>query len=141
MMKKWFRKTNRSVEDKEDELTTFLNSIKIVYEFKLDQRFFMAQTMKKANKVCCFTGNTIGESFAMKEANVGLSMQNCGNDVAKKASDLILHKCFTIILLSIMLGRNIYENLRKFLQFQAVVSVNLTMYVVIGSLLFRDWPI
>ena len=77
----------------------------------------------------------------MVEANVGLTMQNCGTDVAKKRSDIILDKDFSLILEAIKFGRNIYENMRKFLQYQATVSINLTLYVVIGAFLYKDWPI
>jgi len=70
-----------------------------------------------------------------------MTMQSCGTDFAKKVSDLIIDDDFSLILEAIKFGRNIYENLRKFIQYQATISINLCLYIFIGSVTFRDWPI
>lgn len=77
----------------------------------------------------------------MSDAHVGLTTQDTGSDVTKKASDLIIDDDFQLILEAIKFGRNIYENIRKFLQYQLNISINLALYISVGSILYRDWPI
>lgn len=91
--------------------------------------------------ITCITGDSIGESFSMRESDVGLTMLNSGSDVAKNIGDLILGGDFRILLDTMKLGRNIFENVRKFIQFQVIVSINLILYITIGALLYTDWPI
>lgn len=67
--------------------------------------------------VVCITGDSIGESFAMKEANVGLTMKNSGTDFSKSACDIILNDNLRIIIECMKYGRNLVENVRRFVQF------------------------
>ena len=77
----------------------------------------------------------------MLVSDVGLTNKQNVTDVSKLSSEIILDSEFHHILEAIKFGRNIYENLRKFIQYQAIISWNLAMYIFIGSLLYRDWPI
>lgn len=57
-------------------------------------------------------------------ADVGMSMGLCGTDVAKEASDtVLLDDNFASIVKSIAWGRCVYDNIRKFLQFQLTVNL------------------
>ena len=38
-------------------------------------------------------------------------------------------------------GRNIYENMRKFIQYQLSISVNLILYVGFGSIIYTGYPV
>ena len=60
---------------------------------------------------------------ALRHANVGLAMGS-GTDVAKDAADItITNDNFDSIVNAIMWGRCIFNNIRKFLQFQLTVNV------------------
>lgn len=61
------------------------------------------------------SGNNIGESFCMQEADVSIAMLKCGQDAVKNISDFIIGEDFELTVESIILGRNIYENIRKFI--------------------------
>jgi P-type E1-E2 ATPase len=52
----------------------------------------------------------------LKKANVGFAMGITGTDVAKDAADIVLlDDNFASIIKAVMWGRNIYNNVRKFL--------------------------
>jgi P-type E1-E2 ATPase len=54
----------------------------------------------------------------LKKADVGFSMGIAGTDIAKGASDIILlDDNFKSIIVALRYGRNVYDNVRKFLQF------------------------
>lgn len=65
-----------------------------------------------------------------------------GTEVAKDASDIVLlDDNFASIETAILWGRNIYQNVRKFLQFQLTVNVVALFIVFIGSVVLRDPPL
>ena len=65
-----------------------------------------------------------------------------GTDVAKGASDIILlDDNFSSIVVALKYGRNVYDNVRKFLQFQLSVNVVAMFIVFFGSVFLKDSPL
>lgn len=65
-----------------------------------------------------------------------------GTDVAKSACDIVLtDDNFCSVLTAVRYGRNIYDNVRKFLQFQLTVNVVALFIVFAGSVIFADPPL
>ena len=65
-----------------------------------------------------------------------------GTDVAKAASDIVLtDDNFCSVLTAIKYGRNIYDSVRKFLQFQLTVNLVALFIVFSGAIIFADPPL
>jgi P-type E1-E2 ATPase len=62
--------------------------------------------------------------------------------VAKNASDIvILDDKFSSIVRAIMWGRAVYDNIRKFLQFQLTVNIVALITVFVGAVTDRGTPL
>jgi len=79
---------------------------------------------------------------ALKEAHVGLAMGIEGTGVAKQASDIIImDDKFASIVKAVMWGRNVRENIQKFLQFQLTVNVVALSVAVIAAVTGQGTPL
>lgn len=87
------------------------------------------------------TGDSIADASALQLADVGLCMGS-GCDVAKDNSDLvILDNNFSSIHSSIKWGRAIFENVRKFIQFQLTVNIVLCFITLLSGLTLGRTPL
>lgn len=88
-----------------------------------DDKLKLVKRFMAKGEVVGVTGDGTNDAPALRHANVGLAM-GTGTDVAKDAAEItITNDNFASIVLAIMWGRNIFDNIRKFLQFQLTVNV------------------
>lgn len=96
--------------------------------------------MKMENEVVAVTGDGTNDTPAVAASDIGFAM-NTGSDILKNKADMILlDDNFCSIVVAIKYGRNVYDNVRKFLQYQLSVNVVAMAIVFFGSVFLKDSP-
>ncbi|KAK6482776.1 plasma membrane calcium-transporting ATPase 1-like [Huso huso] len=99
-------------------------------------------TIVEQRQVVAVTGDGTNDGPALKKADVGFAMGIAGTDVAKEASDIILtDDNFSSIVKAVMWGRNVYDSISKFLQFQLTVNIVAVIVAFTGACITQDSPL
>eukprot|EP00914_Ancora_sagittata_P022434 GHVO01044624.1.p2 GENE.GHVO01044624.1~~GHVO01044624.1.p2 ORF type:complete len:760 (-),score=156.48 GHVO01044624.1:4105-6384(-) len=105
-------------------------------------KYTLVTGLKQLGSVVAVTGDGANDAPALRKADVGFAMGLCGKEVAKQAADIVLlDDNFDSIVKAVLWGRNIYDNIRRFLQFQLTVNIVAVLTALIGSLFLRGSPL
>lgn len=97
--------------------------------------------LKELGKNVAVTGDGINDVGALRSADVGFAMGS-GVSIAKDAADMILvSDNFEATMNAVMWGRNIYQNVRKFIQFQVTVNFTALAIIFIGAVFRGESPL
>ena len=118
-----------------------IKNLRIMARSKPIHKYALVLGLKELKYTVAVTGDGTNDAPALSKSDVGFSMMN-GTDIAKNSSDIILmDNNFTSIVTAIKYGRNVIDNLRKFIQFQLVINLTICSIVITCACIGSQTPI
>lgn len=115
--------------------------LRILSRARPSHKLKLVRSLQRAGHVVAVTGDGVNDTFALKQADVGLAMGQTGSAVAKEASDIVLlDDSFLSITKAILWGRSLYQNIQRFILFQLTINVAALGIALVGPFLGVKLP-
>jgi Ca2+-transporting ATPase len=129
--------TGTELEEMSDEqLAAVVENVVIYARVSPEHKMRIVKAWKAKDQVVAMTGDGVNDAPALKMSDIGISMGITGTEVTKEASDMVLaDDNFASIVKAVKEGREIYDNIKKYLTFllQCNIMEILVMLIAVVS--------
>jgi Ca2+-transporting ATPase len=121
----------------DDELLDAIDGIGVIARVSPEDKVRLVDTLKRRGHIVAMTGDGVNDAPALKRADIGIAMGITGTEVSKEAAAMILtDDDFSTIVKAVEIGRGLYDNLKKYIQFQMGCLIGfITMFL--GASIFN----
>lgn len=116
--------------------------LRVIARASPEDKFLLVLGLKELGNIVAVTGDGTNDAPALRQSHVGFAMGIRGTDIAKDAADVVLlNDSFSSIITACKYGRNIYDCIRKFIQFQLTVNIVAVFMTFLGGIILNDSPL
>ncbi|MDI9568868.1 MAG: cation-translocating P-type ATPase [bacterium] len=126
----------------QQELERIVNDVAVFARVSPRHKLRIVRALKKQGHVVAMTGDGVNDAPAVKEADIGVAMGASGTDVTREASAMVIQDDnFSTIVAAVEEGRNIYDNIRKFLRYLLGCNIGEVLTMFFAALLGLPLPL
>jgi P-type Ca2+ transporter type 2C len=121
----------------DDELLREIDGIGVIARVTPEDKVRLVDTLKRKGDIVAMTGDGVNDAPALKRADIGIAMGITGTEVSKEAAAMILtDDDFSTIVKAVRIGRGLYDNLKKYIQFQMAALIGFIV-TFLGASIFN----
>lgn len=122
----------------EAELPERVMDTKVFTRMFPEAKLRIINALKAKEQVVAMTGDGVNDGPALKAAHIGIAMGRKGAEIAKQAASLILlEDDLGKMVDAVAMGRKIYANLKKAIQY--IISIHIPIILTVFIPLVLDW--
>jgi len=122
----------------QEQLQQKVKRVNIFARMFPEAKLKVIDALKENGEVVAMTGDGVNDGPALKAAHIGIAMGKRGSEVAKSAASLILtDDDLAHMTDAVALGRKIYDNLKKAIQY--IVSIHIPIILIVTLPLLLLW--
>ncbi len=124
----------------DQQLDEIVEQVRVYARVNPEHKVRIVDAFKKKGHIIAMTGDGVNDAPALKKSDIGVAMGMNGTDVAKEASDMVLaDDNFSSIVAAVKGGRQVYDNIKKFIDYLLSCNLGEVLIVFIAMLIgFRD---
>lgn len=124
------------------ELERIINEVAVFARVSPRHKLRLVKALKQQGHVVAMTGDGVNDAPAVREADIGVAMGARGTDVTREAAAMVIQDDnFSTIVAAVEEGRNIYDNIRKFLRYLLGCNIGEVMTMFLAALFHFPLPL
>lgn len=129
---------NALMELSDKELGEKVETVNIFTRMFPDAKLRIINALKANSEIVAMTGDGVNDGPALKAANIGIAMGKKGTEIARQAASLILlEDDLSKMVDAVAMGRRIYTNLKKAIQY--IISIHIPIVLTVFIPLALGW--
>tara|TARA_R110000737_G_scaffold327084_3_gene341153 strand:- start:25618 stop:28125 length:2508 start_codon:yes stop_codon:yes gene_type:complete len=122
----------------EKELQSRVMDVAIFTRMFPEAKLKIINALKSNNQIVAMTGDGVNDGPALKASHIGIAMGKKGTEIAKQAASLILlEDDLSKMVDAVAMGRKIYTNLKKAIQY--IISIHIPIILTVFIPLALGW--